>query len=370
VRAKAKPTDIRLNTLPGSGDQLRSLQMLRALAAISVVYYHTFCAPHIGTFGVDLFFVLSGLVIAMVAESRMTSIVFLINRLTRIVPLYWLLTTALLIVAALRADLLNSTTADISNYLKSIFFIPYFKENGVLQPMLPVGWTLNYEMLYYVLAAIVIASCSDRFFGLATSIFVVAVWGIGHFLPANSAAREFLSADVLLEFIFGMLAWNIRGLKLFDKLPTWFLIGSIAACYVSMGYFELRDFPVRALTFGLPSFFIVTFALRLEPKVMCLNQALVRWLTHCGDASYATYLSHLFVVQFVAKVISSRLHAISPSGVFGAIASVIASLAVGSGVYILIDKKSVSLTRRFARRHFPMEPGIAGSAVTMKRRAS
>jgi exopolysaccharide production protein ExoZ len=350
--------------------------MLRALAAVSVVYYHTFCAPHIGTFGVDLFFVLSGFVIAMVAASGMTSVVFLINRITRIVPLYWLLTTALLIVAALRADLLNSTTADVSNYLKSIFFIPYFKENGVLQPMLPVGWTLNYEMLYYLLAAIVLAGCTNRFFALATSIGVVAVWGAAHFLPANSAARAFLSADVLLEFIFGMLAWNIRSLKIFEKLPTWFLIGAIAACYAAMGCFELQNFPVRALTFGLPSFCIVTFAVRLEPKVACLNQALVRWLTHCGDASYATYLSHLFVVQFVAKVISSRLHAISPSGVFGAIASIIASLAVGSGVYILIDKKSVSLMRRFARRHFPMQQGIAGSAVTIrsavtiKRRAS
>jgi exopolysaccharide production protein ExoZ len=346
------------NGSPGSGGQLRSLQMLRALAATSVVYYHTFCAPHIGTFGVDLFFVLSGLVIAMVAESRMTSAAFLINRITRIVPLYWLMTTALLIVAALRSDLLNSTTADVSNYLKSIFFIPYFKENGVLQPMLAVGWTLNYEMLYYVVAAIVIASCSDRFFGLATSICVVAVWGIGHFLPANSAAREFLSADVLLEFIYGMLAWNIRGLKLFEKFPTWFLIGAIAACYISMGYFELRNFPVRSLTFGLPSFFIVIFAVRLEPKVTRLNQALVRWLTHCGDASYATYLSHLFVVQFVAKIISARFHAISPSGAIGAIASIIASLAVGSGVYILIDKKSVNLTRKLARRYFPMERRI------------
>lgn len=139
---------------------LKSLQILRAIAATSVVYFHIGATsvayfqiraiPLFGSFGIDIFFVISGFVMAMVIANGQSPRIFAVSRLTRIVPLYWIFTTCFLILAAIKPELLNSTTANITNYLKSIFFIPYLKEDGAQIPMIAVGWTLNYEMYFYV----------------------------------------------------------------------------------------------------------------------------------------------------------------------------------------------------------------------------
>ena len=107
---------------------LKSLQILRAIAALSVVYYHINAAPHFGKFGVDIFFIISGFVMSMIIENGQKPYTFVVNRITRIVPLYWVLTLCLFILSAIKPDLLDTTTANILNFLKSIFFIPYFKE--------------------------------------------------------------------------------------------------------------------------------------------------------------------------------------------------------------------------------------------------
>jgi len=118
------------------GNRLETLQIVRAIASTSVVYSHLGSAPCFGGngylpcfggFGVDMFFVLSGFVMAMLMASGQSGSRFVIGRISRIVPLYWTLTTLVLLVAVLRPDLLNSTTGNLSNYLRSIFFIPWIQ---------------------------------------------------------------------------------------------------------------------------------------------------------------------------------------------------------------------------------------------------
>ena len=106
-------------------NQLKALQILRAIAATSVIYYHIGCIPRFGKFGVDIFFVISGFVMSLIIANGESSVRFAVNRIARIVPLYWVLTTAVLVLAWIHPALLDSTTADIFNYLKSLFFIPY-----------------------------------------------------------------------------------------------------------------------------------------------------------------------------------------------------------------------------------------------------
>lgn len=119
------------------------------MAATSVVYSHIGVNPDYGQFGVDIFFVISGFVMTLIVENGQKPATFLLKRVLRILPLYWILTTCLLILAIIKPELLNSTTANFTNYVKSIFFIPYFKENGSLSPLLALGWTLNYEVFFY-----------------------------------------------------------------------------------------------------------------------------------------------------------------------------------------------------------------------------
>src|SRR6185437_14170487 len=134
---------------------LDNIQALRAIAALLVVFVHLAVpvaalgvAPF-GAGGVDLFFVISGFIMVYTTVGRpISGAEFLGRRIVRIVPLYWLLTLAVFGIALIAPTLLQFTTASWGQLLKSLFFIPFAKANGDVQPVLFLGWTLNYEMFF------------------------------------------------------------------------------------------------------------------------------------------------------------------------------------------------------------------------------
>ena len=67
--------------------KLRSLQVLRAVAAVAVVSVHAQLGER-GTAGVDLFFVISGFIIGRVMIGR-SAWEFARDRIWRIYPIYW-----------------------------------------------------------------------------------------------------------------------------------------------------------------------------------------------------------------------------------------------------------------------------------------
>jgi peptidoglycan/LPS O-acetylase OafA/YrhL len=329
--------------------QLRSLQILRAVAAASVVYYHIGRLPQFGSFGVDLFFVLSGFVIAMIARTDASPLVFASNRITRVVPLYWILTTFTLMVAFAAPSLMRDTTANLPDYLRSILFIPYFRRGGALQPMLGVGWTLNYEMFFYTLATIALVTARRDVFAYVTGGLVVIASVIGLFLPDGSAYGEFLRFDLLSEFIMGIIAWNVKDAAIWGRIPKWVVLAVLVALYVLMAYLETVDAPFRILSYGIPAFLIVLGAYQSEGLVGHLHARLVALLVQLGDASYATYLSHLYCVDFAKRILArytGEAAVYSPAGVTGIL---IASLACGSAVYYAVDRPSVRIARRMAK---------------------
>jgi exopolysaccharide production protein ExoZ len=128
--------------------QLKSIQILRAAAALGVLLDHAGrwldVAPivDIGAAGVDLFFVISGFIMVYTSERLFGQTGapqrFLARRIIRIVPLYWTLTAfAALVLFGFGP-----------NTLGSYLFIPTHRG-----PILTVGWTLNYEMMFYSLFA-------------------------------------------------------------------------------------------------------------------------------------------------------------------------------------------------------------------------
>lgn len=375
-------------------NQIYSLQIFRAIAALSVVYFHLENEITFGSFGVDLFFVLSGFVIAMTVSKTQSPLNFIINRITRLVPLYWLLTFAMLCLALLFPGLLNSTTADLSNFIKSILFIPYFKENGALHPMLAVGWSLNYEMLFYALVTIGIL-INQKYIYTLTSLIVILAYCLGSFL-ANSAALQssmvtwqldykvistFLNSEFILEFCFGILAYKLKDLSLpnlvkssvMDKLQyrrQIILIVSILfiiACYAFMAvteYMKLGAFN-RLLYFGLPSLVIILLCLQIEPelkKIIYNNSVytpLISFGVYLGDASYALYLSHLFVIEAVRKLLPKIFILFSgPAGIVSFELNSIGGnlLAIGLSIfascilYSMVDKPAVSYCKQLFRK--------------------
>lgn len=338
---------------------LQSLQVLRAIAATSVVYFHIGAVPEFGSFGVDIFFVISGFVMALIITGGQSPYTFAVSRLARIVPLYWILTTGLLLLAALKPELLNSTTADLGNYLKSLFFIPYVKENGLLRPMLHVGWTLNYEMFFYACLLLAILAARRFYLPLTLLMLVLAYGVLGQ--SGNEVAAEFFGSTLLFEFGFGLCAYELyrRGWPQAAGKPV--LVAAALLSYGAMAAAQVAgvDGP-RWLILGVPSLLLVLALTGLEAPVFSRGGPVVKALAAMGDASYATYLSHFYVVDAFRKIAAQKFHLLNPYTPLGVLLIVLCSLLVGQLLYVLVDRP---LSRYFRDMALAARPSAARPAI-------
>lgn len=323
---------------PTRKNELKSLQILRAIAAISVVYYHINAIPNFGTFGVDIFFVLSGFVIAMVLANRQPAYLFALNRIIRIVPLYWTLTTLLLAIALIAPQLLNSTTANFYNYAKSLFFIPYFKENGTLRPVLAVGWSLNYEMFFYLCVWTSILITKRHYLKLSC-ILVTLAYALFGFYSENRVVSAFFSNAEILEFLLGICAFKVHTSGYFSSLPKVIPAAIAIASYLFMIIAETLIHNLNELiVYGIPSFFLLLSMLNMEEIFSKPGNLAVDLFTSMGDASYATYLSHYYIIEAMRKIIYQKFDLINPYTPMGVLLILILSLLLGQLLYKFVDK--------------------------------
>lgn len=120
--------------------QLSSIHGLRALAALLVVFHHgreqinSFAATlptQLGTGGVDIFFVISGLVMILSTEGReMSRVEFLLHRIKRVVPLYWFVTFLTVAIVIAAPNLMKNTSFSLSSLIQSY---PVFNVLATLQ---------------------------------------------------------------------------------------------------------------------------------------------------------------------------------------------------------------------------------------------
>lgn len=282
-----------------SKPMLHNIQFLRGLAALIVVAVHLkypWCAGKVtGHFGVDIFFVISGFIMSHICTYSPSH--FLLRRVIRVVPFYWAATIGVFVIALLAPDFLRSTKFNLGNLAKSLLFIPYQKENGLVQPMFSLGWTLNYEMYFYLLTA----------FGLkiwakgATVVAVTAMALIQVCIKVSgcqSAVCSFYSDTIIYEFAFGVLIFQVitRLPKPASPRNTW-LWGLLSVTALLSGIVAERlmpDLNGRFVFLGLPAMVLVTGAIFLEGSAM--THRVRRWEIF-GDSSYMLYLSHPFVLD-------------------------------------------------------------------------
>ncbi|MBA3897949.1 MAG: acyltransferase, partial [Sphingomonadaceae bacterium] len=169
-----------------------------------VVLFH---APliHVGSFGVDIFFVLSGFIIAHVTARDPRG--FAAKRLIRVLPLYWLATLAVFAAARAAPALFAATDPSWLNLARSLLFIPYARPDGVVQPLLFLGWTLNYELLFYAIFALALAVGGTRASLVAVAL-LVALTMVGLAIPPDLTALHFWTRPILLEFALGIGVWR------------------------------------------------------------------------------------------------------------------------------------------------------------------
>jgi exopolysaccharide production protein ExoZ len=307
------------------GARLGSLQLLRAVAAIGVVFTHAitrisvtfpqgdgqslFAGPHgqltVGDAGVDLFFVISGFIMLHVhhddfakpgAPQR-----FMAKRVMRIVPIYWLLSALALLFVVFAPDLFttHSKSVDMSWIIGSFFFLPIASAGETVSPLVGVGWTLNYEMFFYVVFAFALLLPRRRGLQLIFLGFGSLV-ATGIVLQLSGPVSGFFTNCLLLDFLLGLAiaGWSLGGGKLSFPAALIALLVGIACLSATIVVPPPEEGPARFLAWGIPAGLVV-LAMR---NIAIPDSAFARLATVLGDASYSIYLFQFFALPAWARV--------------------------------------------------------------------
>ncbi len=343
-------------------DTLFAVQYLRAAAALAVVFFHMSVLSqetwaldperidHVGAAGVDLFFVISGFIMAMIVArpGRFDGRDFWIRRVARVVPAYWLITLLVFVLAWTLPSLFNSTVASLHNLVVSLSFVALEQSDGNTGPLLVVGWTLNYEMAFYVLVAVTAGLFADRRL-LAASAVIIAIVGAGVLIHPVNPTLEFYSNPILLEFVFGILvyhAWKWGGGRaLGARRPISIVIFALGIILLASQWERpLQDW--RPFFWGVPAMAVLYGGL----GALTFTSPL---LARLGDWSYALYITHVFVVTFYIKHLMSAIHPISLPWQAHYLIMTVAALAVAAVFYTLVERPLSRLMLAWLRRPRP-----------------
>lgn len=286
--------------------EVKGVQYLRGIAAMSVVLYHLSMQLHwieasnftLDTLaaGVDIFFVISGfiMVYATGGGTTISASEFLKRRLFRIVPLYWLATAFAVVILLLAPQFARQTILAFPHVLLSLAFLPALHPSAptIYAPLIYVGWTLNYEMLFYALFAAAIAfgrQSPGRVVAIAsTPILILSAIG---FIVFPRGLLGFYTNSIMLEFVFGMCLALVLVSVPKSKWYAWLAAVALVMLFALPA---ATDYD-RSVRYGLIASIVV------GSSIVAVWRS-IRSLELIGDASYSIYLSHFFVLSAFAQL--------------------------------------------------------------------
>lgn len=345
------------------GQRFYGVQALRFAAATAVVAAHALdlagtrlgletglaggTLENFGAVGVDVFFVISGFIIATTTRGQAgvgAAGEFLWRRFRRVAPIYWLLSLPILIGMA-RGGALSGEVATAT-----FLFWPF---SGVEMtfPALGPGWTLCFEMLFY--AAFGLAMAGGRRIGWGLIGLYAALMTAG--LIVATPVLRFWGAPIIVEFLLGV---GIAGA--WRRAPPWLGSWAVGLALVGfglglvVGYGGIDD--VRALNdpwnglrrvavWGLPSALLVFGVVRMERGDRAPGR-LERAAAFMGDASYSIYLTHVLMIRALGRLFESGMVALPGDAVAGL--TVFASLAAGVAVHLWVERPVLKILPRAA----------------------
>jgi peptidoglycan/LPS O-acetylase OafA/YrhL len=284
---------------------LINVQILRFIAAASVLTKHSVEVffPQGATIlrlplngGVDLFFVISGFIMAWLTQGQFgkphVAARFLLRRAIRIVPPYWFFTSLMIVLLLVAPNVARNTRLGWTEVVTSFAFIPWPRPaDGVVVPLLSPGWTLNYEMFFYLCfgAALLLRRGKSLLIGLFLGLAAAGMW-----LEPGNYLVAFYANPIILEFLAGIALERLYSAGVRASLMhALLLIVAGALAYLVLGQTPLRE--IRGIAQGIPA--------ALVAAAFILGRAPVRarrvWtmLQAGGDASYTLYLSHPFTIN-------------------------------------------------------------------------
>ncbi|MCP5265949.1 MAG: acyltransferase [Burkholderiaceae bacterium] len=312
--------------------RLASLQALRAVAALLVVFNHFLIIPRhvaleselatwvlqtfvrIGSFGVDLFFTISGFVMLLSIEKRAgrnAGSKFLLGRALRILPLY-LLVTGFVMFRTLSRDG-HLTDGQILN---SLLLLPLFDFGPYDWPVLGVAWSLMYEFVFYLIVGAALAAGVTQRIGwiVGTTIALPVLGRIVGLDQSDWVVARVMTSPMMLEFAAGSLiyiAWrrdllrgilpSLRWLAILAPVPiVWAGLSDVVDISLSGTFIDGNRTAawMRTIGWGVPAALLFTLALGWQPD---RKRIVPRAMLALGDASYSLYLIHVTLISTTVR---------------------------------------------------------------------
>lgn len=297
--------------------KLNSIQFLRAVAALLVVYDHSMLIQtnygislqqnllHInkfGNIGVDLFFVISGFIITLIASRYIgisQGIHFLAKRFCRINPVYYILSLLVLIIFSI----------PVNSIFDSLLILPTSGDSKAYNPVMTVGWTLSFEWFFYLLFFLLIV-CNVRQKVLYLMGIISLLVISGYIFKQNDFRIIFITNPIILEFLLGCIIsyiyLNVKTIPvdigfscLLIGIASWlfFIIQGFGTIWSGLATLNGHVSLNRAILWGIPGSLIVAGCVILEKNHRLKFLWNNKFMLLCGDASYSIYLVQVLVLN-------------------------------------------------------------------------
>lgn len=347
------------------------IQILRFFAAAAVVAFHALGVPpkgfevpetsvslalSYGGRGVDLFFVISGFIIFYATHgSKLTPAEFLRRRFERIVPLYFVVIFTVTILAlTLPATFGTPGWYTPRHILKSLAFVAF--TDGEM-PVVYVGWSLEYEMYFYLAVALLMTLTRDAWCNIVVIFSALAIVGRIPGVETALGNYAFFADPMILEFILGVIVGNV----FVNRRIGWPMAVAAASAIAAV---LATDPASRAIVSGLPLAGLVAaaaFASRGRINPSWPERALAR----LGDASYSIYLAQVETVSLANRSVATLIPAIPPLLLVVVTTAIV--VAFGLLLNILVERPLLKICRRLGSPRLEALPQNRGSAISVAR---
>ncbi|MEM5341669.1 acyltransferase family protein [Paraburkholderia azotifigens] len=357
----------------GRPARLYGLEHLRFLAAFAVLVHHILeeasgsplalvapSAQRIGACGVDIFFVISGLVMWHTTSgfsARTSAKGFVARRLTRIMPSYW---ACLAIVIALAASGLayRHRPLDGVGIVESVLLLPPSASSGLI---MGVSWTLVYELYFYAVCTAVLCLPWQRYRVAWIAALLAGVPIVLDLAGATTSARYYAD-PLVIEFVCGILLGAVSARLPAPGLRSRWLV--LMACVALFGWasFASPDQTTSGLApsfrwwaWGLPATLLVGAFIHAEDRGGRISRA----LTVLGNASYVLYLTHGFWINVFARAVKSGAFHSSVSLYLAAACVAGVAVAFALGLHLYLEKPALGWLTSKRSRVRQTAPGLS-----------
>jgi peptidoglycan/LPS O-acetylase OafA/YrhL len=335
------------------------LDILRTIAIILVLVSHSnsilgfkdvLINKFLGSFGVEIFFILSGyLICKTIIENDDTSInliqktkIFYLKRFLRIVPNYY--------ISILIFFLANMYGRGSINLFADGNLIPYFSFSQNLfcaDPMIfPVAWSLSVEIWFYTLIPIVIYLFKPTIRLFLWIIVVLTVLKAFLFYGFYEKVNLFTTVITRIDSIFfGGLLFISRTKSDLKKLNNYILL-IVTTLFIALSYLNLNQilinhnvnyiFLLKSIHFLLLDFGIAmlfTFFLKIKHKNF-LNKI----FKFTADISYSLYLYHFAILIQINHHLGNGVYAYKRFWLYSVVFSIVMYFSIEKPINYLKNK--------------------------------